>query len=357
MNFFKSLAMVGLVSLASVYADSPSPKLPDKEKLIQYSESMDELLQNFECSFTKRLKLLPEWYELHSGDPVIRNKDGYNDIVEVLYRRNDPKWFFRISNITDDDNSQHYQYGRHFDGTIFWDNNEHPHSRKIVIYNQLPNVPIFIERLLSRFPSDNDGYCRVSQSEIPIEKVPSLKSILNNPENEIRILPINDKSFKVMAIQLNLKHPFKGMNRLKEFYFETNQQKLRLVKYHPTAMYINNGEEYIFHPLMEVTFSDFKKVSGSHIDVPMNIQTVFLSEETKKYTNQISTADDLINLDKAGWKVPIQEETVAFSSFNKEFSFEKGDIAFNYDAGTEYWDQRDKKKHRVGETNAPSKSP
>jgi hypothetical protein len=357
MKLFKTLAVVGLVGvgLASAYADSPNPKLPDKEELIQYSESMDKLLQSLECSFTKRIKLLPAWNELHEGEHSFRNKDGYNDIEEVLYRRVDPKWYVRQTVVTNDD-EKHCQFGKHYDGTMFWETHDYQNPVGIFINNQLPNVPIFIDRILSRFPSDSDGYGRVYKSEIPFDKAPTLKEVLTNPENEIRIVPIKVNEFKVMAIHPNPKHPFAGMNLLKEFYFNTSHQNIRLVEYHTTAMYINHGKEHIFSPYMKISFSDFVGVSDSNMEVPRNIKTILYEEDTRRVTKRILNSDFLIKLDKAGWNVPIQEEAISISSFNKNFSFDIGDVEFNYKTGTGYWDHRDKKKHCVGETNTPSKT-
>ena len=310
----------------------------DKNTIIEYIKSINQTLQCFECTYVYSLKILPGWYKIINEDSnkPISNKDGYNELRTIIYKRSMDSWYLKNENHFDEEHVSFFEY--HCNGSLFWQTSTN--DKGVQILKSIPNVPLLYDRLLKSFPNRLDSYYRLDKSEI------TLVDLLNNKENNIEILSEGNGLINIRIIEHNPRQQFPGMKLLHNIVINVVPD-LQLKSYSFGGIYKQGNKEYIFTPVMNVKFSDYQSTSDGAPKIPWNIQITVYGEQSNSIPKSV---DDVIYNDRYGGTIPIQISTLSVQSFNCKPIFSNNDISFNYPPGTSVFDQFAHRSYRIGDT-------
>ena len=336
----KRIVVMALTLLPQIiYADNHQEvalQTLDKNTLIEISKGLMQTLQTFECNYTYSTKILEGWDTAIGQSHHAFNKDGFNEVKSILYKRSNNAFYIKSENIFDK-NKKDQITEKHTDGQLFWESRNG--SSDIVINNQEPHFPLLYDNMLKVFPFDPYEY----SSATPKEN--TLQQLINNVNNEVRFFSKQNGFVEVQIIEPS-KHTFPGVKLLHKLVIELIPD-VKIKSYSFGAIFLQGNREYLFHPQFEVLYSDYHSQAVGMPKLPKKIE---ITEFVGKDHTIVKNVEELIDRDKSSNDVPVKTSVITLVDFNKNPSFSTGEIAFDYPPGTHVFDQFAHRSYIIGDT-------
>jgi hypothetical protein len=337
-------AVVGgaLLGRAEVSVGAPAASA---EAIAAFSGAKDHAFDSFYCRYSVRFFILPGFSEWQRSvappgsvveEPLV-DKDGVNRSYEIELKKSGGKFFARVADVAGASTSAVSEY--HFDGRMFWSYSET--GRYATILSSPPNIPVFFDDLLLRFPNSQGDY-----SEFMKPSLVALHDLLGGDGREVTMKDLPSGDLELRIVEENPKHPFPGMGLLRRFVF-AREPDFGLTDYSFAGHYSGEDRKHDFQPLVSVNFSEFRSVAGMQVRIPHRIEVV---DTRSAGTSGIQSAEELVSHDRTHTRIPITRMIVELEEIVFDPSFERGELDFYFPPGTEIWDMYANRVYLIGDT-------